>query len=139
MSAPKIDFPEYADPRLAPFWDRVRAGKVVMQRFTQCGYRRWPPGPRCSESLASGTAWDEAASTGTLVSYATYYRAFNKATEGEVPYTVAYVRLDDGPRIYGRLLPDASGAKCDAPVQAAFHEVAGIPYIGWQLQRPSDS
>jgi uncharacterized OB-fold protein len=136
MTAPTVDFPPFSDPALAPFWDGVRADKIVMQCCSDCGALRWAPAPRCPDCLSENFDWKEASQTGRLVSYATYRRAMNKATAGDVPYTVAYVALDDGPHIYGRLLPDAAGAKCDMRVRAVFHEIEpGLPFIGWELER----
>lgn len=139
MAADQIDFPELDDPALAPFWDGVREGRIVMQCCSACGYLRWPPGPRCPECLSDATEWKETAPAGRLVSHATYHRAMNAATAGAVPYTVAYVALDSGPRLYGRLLPDAAGARCDDRVRAVFHELApGVPFIGWELDPAAD-
>jgi uncharacterized OB-fold protein len=134
MTSPSERFPEIADPALAPFWDGVRAEKIVLQCCAQCGYMRWPPALRCPECLSANTEWKEAVPTGVLVSHATYRRALSADTAGAIPYTVALVRLDDGPQLYGRLQPGDNRAKAGAVVRATFEEIEpGIPFIAWRL------
>lgn len=131
-------FPERTNPALAPFWDGMLAGEIVMQHCTACGYLRWPPTKFCPECLSDHTEWQKTAPTGTLVSYATYHKAMNAASAGKVPYTIALVELDGGPKMYGKLLPDAAGAKVGARVRAVFIEAEpGVPYVAWELDKGS--
>jgi len=134
MTSLTESFPEIADPALAPFWEGVRAEKIILQSCSHCGYMRWPPASRCPECLSATAQWKEAAPTGTLISHATYHRALSADTATPIPYSVALVRLDDGPQLYGRLEPDDAGMKAGAAVRACFQEVEpGIPFIAWQL------
>lgn len=135
MTSLTESFPEIADPALAPFWDGVRAEKIILQSCGECGYMRWPPAPRCPECLSTTAQWKEAAPTGILMSHATYHRALSADTATAVPYSVALVRLDDGPQLYGRLEPHDAGAKAGAAVRACFQEIEpGVPFIAWRLE-----
>ncbi len=53
----------------------------------------------CPECLSLEWEWHQVQPTGTLLSYAVYHRAFDPAFQDEIPYTVGYVQLDDGPRM----------------------------------------
>jgi uncharacterized OB-fold protein len=130
-------FPDVNDPGTAPFWKGTRQGKLVVQACKKCGYLRWPPGPLCNECLSPDTEWKELSPTGRLWSYAVYHRAMNPRFKDQIPYTVALVELDDGPRMYGRLLGDASTVEVGAPVRAVFQEIdPGVTFIGWEIKGP---
>jgi len=131
-------FPDVNDPGTAPFWKGTQDGKVVLQACTKCGYLRWPPGPICNECLSPDTEWKEVAPTGTVWSYAVYHRAMNPRFKDQVPYTVALVELDDGPRMYGRLVGDTAHVAVGAPVRAVLQEVEpGVTVVNWELARDS--
>ena len=111
-------FPDVNDPSTAPFWKGTKDGKVVVQACTKCGYLRWPPGPLCNECLSSDSEWKEISPSGTLWSYAVYHRAMNPRFKDQIPYTVALVELDDGPRMYGRLVGEPAKIEPGMPVRA---------------------
>ncbi|HSZ40855.1 MAG TPA: OB-fold domain-containing protein [Trebonia sp.] len=124
--------PDLDDPLTAPFWAAAAQRKLVVQKCAECGYLRWPPGPLCPECQAEGAAWTEVRASGSLWSIATYHRALDPAFAGDVPYTVALVELDDGPRMYGRISGDPEKLVLDAPVRAAFTDAApGVTFVGW--------
>jgi hypothetical protein len=124
--------PDVDDPRTAPFWAATAEGRLVVQKCDNCGYLRWPPGPLCPECQALGGTWTEVRPTGTLWSVATYHRALDPAFAGQVPYTVALVELDDGPRMYGQISGEPESFELDTPVEAAFDEVApGVNLVAW--------
>ena len=73
-------------------------------------------------------------STGTLWSFAEYHRAFDPAFADDLPYTVALVELDDGPRMYGRLLGDPSTFAVGARVHAVFEPVTEeVTMVRWEI------
>jgi uncharacterized OB-fold protein len=124
--------PDVEDPLTAPFWAATAERKLMVQKCGHCGYLRWPPGPLCPECQRAGGDWTEVQPTGTLWSIATYHRALDPAFAGDVPYTVALVELDDGPRMYGRITGDPAALELDGPVRATFDDVApGVTFVGW--------
>jgi uncharacterized OB-fold protein len=124
--------PDVEDPLTAPFWAGTAERKLLVQKCAHCGYLRWPPGPLCPECQTEGGDWTEVRPSGTLWSIATYHRALDPAFAGDVPYTVALVELDDGPRMYGRIDGDPAELKLDGAVRATFDDVApGVTFVGW--------
>jgi hypothetical protein len=124
--------PDIDDPLTAPFWAAAAERRLVVQKCDRCGYLRWPPGPLCPECQAEASTWTEVRPAGRLWSIATYHRALSPAFKDDVPYSVALVELDDGPRIYGRISGDPDGLVLDGPVQATFTDVApGVTFVGW--------
>ena len=131
MSAEK-PMPDVEDPLTAPFWAGTAERKLLVQKCAHCGYLRWPPGPLCPECQTEGGDWTEVRPSGTLWSIATYHRALDPAFAGDVPYPVALVELDDGPRMYGRIDGDPAELKLDGAVRATFDDVApGVTFVGW--------
>lgn len=132
--------PDVNDPLTAPFWAASVKHKLVVQACGECGYLRWPPGPLCPECQAEGGAWTEVRPTGLLWSVATYHRALDPAFADEVPYSVALVELDDGPRMYGRISGNPQAFVLDAPVRATFDDVApGVTLVGWMPAGPEEA
>jgi uncharacterized OB-fold protein len=130
-------FPDVNDPGTAPFWKGAKDGKVIVQACKKCGYLRWPPGPLCNECLSDETEWREVRPTGTLWSYAIYHRAMNPRFKDQIPYTVALVELDDGPRMYGRLVNSAGKIEPGMPVRAVLQEAEpGITVVNWEIATP---
>lgn len=86
------------DPYLAEFRRRAREGGVPCQRCGSCGALRLPGARRCPECLSVEATWEVDAGTASIWSYAVYHRAFSAAFAPVVPYVVAVVELDSGPR-----------------------------------------
>jgi uncharacterized OB-fold protein len=100
------------DEQSAPYWEGLRARRVLVQACTACGRRRFPPTPGCPYCADPGIRWDEAPGTGTVYSFITVHRAFDPAFAADVPFDLATVDLDGGGRIVGRVSgPTAVGAR----------------------------
>ena len=80
-----------------------------MPRCDTCGYLQWPPAPVCSECLGGDFTWVDLAGTGVVWSVARYVRSMSPA-HPDVPYSVALVQLDDGPRMLARLQGETTAA-----------------------------
>ena len=53
--------------------------------------------------------------------------------QADVPYTIALVELEEGPRVYGRLFPASLVPTARAPLVAVFCEVEGRTLLGFQV------
>ena len=108
----------------ASFWQGLRDRRVVVQACPSCGARRFPPGPSCPWCGAPGARDEDCEGTGTVYSWITVRRPLDPAFADEVPYTLAAVDLDDGPRIVGRL-EDVAQPHIGMEVTARFHDHDG--------------
>jgi hypothetical protein len=133
---PEANLPDVNDPATAPFWAGAKDGKLVMQTCDKCGYVRWPPGPLCTECLSEDFTWKEIAPTGTLWSYAVYHRAMNPRFKDDIPYTVVLVELDDGPRMYGRLVPNTADIEPGTRMRAVFQDIGpDVKFVTWEIDK----
>jgi uncharacterized protein len=86
------------------YWEPLHERRIVLQRCTACARLRFPPMPACPYCGTLGRGEEsESTGLGAVYSYVRVHRALTPAMEGEVPYTVAVVQLDDGPRLLGRV------------------------------------
>ena len=85
------------------FWEGLREHRLLVQRCAACGRHRSPPLPACPDCGASGCVIEASRGGGYLYSWVVVHHAFSEAFEGDVPYTVAVVELDEGCRMLARL------------------------------------
>jgi hypothetical protein len=86
------------DQVAAPFHEALAAGHLTFQRC-DAGHAWLPPRSHCPRCLSAATGWERAGGGATLISWVVYHRAFHPAFEERLPYNVALVELDEGPRL----------------------------------------
>lgn len=97
-----------------PYLDGLAAGKLMFQRCRHCGHAWMPARSECPKCLSPDHEWIAASGAAKLVSWVVYHRAFNEAFRTRVPYTVAVVQLDEGPRMISNVIgADPSALKID--------------------------
>ena len=108
-----------------PYWDAAREHRLVVQKCNTCGEFWFPPSQRCAHCLSDDHAWTEVKGTGKVFSFVTYQRLYHKGWDGEVPYVVAVIELDEGPRMLSAVvgIPPEKVA-CDMAVKVVFDDVA---------------
>jgi len=81
--------------------------------------------PSCPWCAWPGFEAVESSGLGTVYSFVTVHVAFSPAAAELVPYTIATVELDDGPRLVGRAGP-TGGARIGDRVRPRF-----VDHPGW--------
>jgi uncharacterized OB-fold protein len=87
-----------------PFWDGCREGRLRLQRCGACSHLRYPIAPVCPACLSSDFAWFDVSGRGTVFSYIVFHQAYHPAFKAELPYNVALVQLDEGPRLFSNVV-----------------------------------
>ncbi len=112
--APRID------PEVRPYWDGAAAGRLVLPRCDDCGHVIWYPRPLCPSCGSTAVSWFEASGRGRVYSYTVNSRGEGVWREAS-PYVLAYVELDEGPRVLTNLVDVAIDAVAvDLAVTAVF-------------------
>jgi uncharacterized OB-fold protein len=109
-------------PATLPFWEGTRAGELRLQRCDSCGSHILYPRPRCPECGADALSWVRATGHARLYSYVISHLAA-PGWVGEVPYVIAVVELEEGPRMMSNLLgvpPDPHSLPLDMPLEVVF-------------------
>src|ERR1700679_854790 len=87
------------DPDTAGFWAGTTEGKLILERCQECQEVIWYPRggfcPACGKMSATPF---EAAGTGTVYTFTVVHRALAEYA-GATPFVIAYVELDEGPRV----------------------------------------
>jgi uncharacterized protein len=123
--APAAFMPNVEDPVSGRFWREAAAGRLSFQVCAACGYTRWPPAPVCPECLSGGGEWKPVAGGGSVWSFAVYERAYHPDFADKIPYVVALIELDAGPRLISNLVAiEPERVHCGLRVCAVF-EPAG--------------
>lgn len=90
--------PRLHEPDTAPFWRATKSGEFTYQQCDGCGTVVWHPRAHCTGCLDGKLAWKTSAGLGEIYSYSIIRQSYHPFFRNKVPYVVAYVDLDEGPR-----------------------------------------
>jgi uncharacterized protein len=122
--------PEYNKPIPVPsaesqaYWDGLRDRKLLMPRCDACGNYWFPPSLLCPHCNATNWTWTSTSGRGRIFSYVVYHRIYHPGFADEVPYAVAVIELDEGPRMVSNVIgiaPDKLA--CDLRVQVVYQPI----------------
>jgi uncharacterized protein len=91
-------------PDDAPYWRALTESVLLIQRCTDCGTVRHPPRPRCGHCASARHAWEAASGFGTVYSFTIVRHPANPELAESVPYVVALIELDEGPRLVSNVV-----------------------------------
>ncbi len=83
------------DPDHLEFLQAASEGRFVLQRCSDCGHLRYPPGPACPICQSLDSEWSDASGKGTIYSYEIVMHPIHPAFRERTPYVVALVELDE--------------------------------------------
>ena len=112
------------------FWDGCRAGELRMQRCSACGHLRYPISPICPECLSDRAEWEDLSGRGTVFSFCVFRHAYNEAWRERLPYNVALIQLEEGPRMLSNVhgvSPDEIKVGLDVKVAFEVEQGFAIP------------
>lgn len=107
-----------------PFWAAAAEGRLVIPRCRGCSGAIWYPRPFCPDCHGDDLEWVETSGAGAVYSFTVTRRghADNPAYQDAPPYVLAYVELDEGPRILTNVVGSEPGTvRCGSRVNAVFH------------------
>jgi uncharacterized OB-fold protein len=107
-----------------PYWEALRDRRLMMPRCDDCGHSWFPPSFLCPKCNASKWTWTQVTGKGRIFSYVVYHRVYHPAFANEVPYAVAVIELDEGPRVYSNVIgmsPDKLA--CDMKVEVVYEPI----------------
>jgi uncharacterized OB-fold protein len=113
-------------PESRPFWAAARERRLVIPKCRSCGATWFPPTLACPSCGAADREWIEVSGRGTVFSFVVMHRVYHPAFAGKVPYVVAVIELEEGPRLLSNLVGISPGeVRCDMPVRVTFDERRG--------------
>ena len=105
------------------FWEGAERGEFMVKFCEACGKAHHYPRAICPHCFSDRTVWRKGSGRGTVYSWTVFRRA-------PEPYVVAYVELEEGPRILTNLLGfDHDRIAIGDPVKVVFIPTAGGPPV----------
>lgn len=105
----------------APFWDGCQRDEFLIQRCSECGSFRWPPGPMCFNCQSTEADWVAASGHGHVYSWVVVTYPVHTVLNDQVPYVVALVELEEGIRVIGNVTGcEVTAIRADMKVQLYF-------------------
>lgn len=102
------------------FFDAARKGKLVLPVCTACRSPSWPPRKRCP-ACGEAMAWAEASGRGAVHTFTIVRQNPEPCFAARVPYAVAMIDLDEGPRIMSNVIGcDVDAIRVGMPVLVTF-------------------
>ena len=87
-----------------PFWESCRAGRLSLQLCKACSHLRYPISAFCPNCLSAEFDWAAVSGRGTVFSYIVFHQAYHPGFKEDLPYNVALVQLEEGPRMYSNIV-----------------------------------
>jgi uncharacterized protein len=107
-----------------PFWRAAREHKLAVIHCRDCGKRFFYPRALCPHCHSAAVEWMTASGRGTIYSFTVARRPAGPAFKGDVPYVVALVELEEGPRLMTNIVTtDVNGVRIGQKVKAMFDDV----------------
>lgn len=91
-------------PWSTAFWEGTKNGKLLIQHCKNCDSNIFYPRKFCPECWSENLDWIEATGKATIYSYSTAYDMVEPRFWEDLPYTLAYVDLDEGVRMATRII-----------------------------------
>lgn len=108
------------------YWEKAQAHELWLRRCNACEHAYFYPRDFCPDCGSRDVSWVQASGKGTLHTFAIVHRAPVPAFRDHVPFVVAMVDLEEGPRIPTNLVdvePDPAHIHVGMPVEVAFADL----------------
>jgi uncharacterized OB-fold protein len=103
----------------AEYWEATAEGRLLLKRCDACGHVIWYPRAICPDCHSTDTSWFEASGNGVVYSF-TVNRRGDGPWKQSSPYVLAYVELDEGPRVMTNIVD------CDVDTVAIGQRVTAV-------------
>lgn len=112
-------------PETQEFWDSVKRHQMALQQCQACNDFYFYPRPFCPKCHSRDVQWVPVSGRGRLETYVINHRPA-PGFEGDAPYVIAIVTLDEGPRLMTNLIdvePTPEALPADLPLEVVYDDV----------------
>lgn len=124
-------------PESRAYWAAAAEGRLLLSECDDCGLVYHYPRALCPDCFSENVDWREATGTGEVYSYSTA-RTMSGWPDDDLPLVVAYVELDEGPRVMTNVTADPETVEVGTRVAVRYvdteEEDVAIPVF-----RPTES
>ncbi len=116
------------DELTEPFFAAGEEGRLLLATCAACGEMRLPTSPTCPICLGEGFEWNEVSGRGTVYTFAVMHQRYHPAWEPDLPYNIAVVELDEGPRMPANIVGvENEEIVVGMPVEVAWEREGDAP------------
>lgn len=120
-------------PLTEPFWAAARRGELLLQRCRKCGHHQHYPRVLCTRCWHREHEWVPSSGRGRVWTFTVVHRPGHPAWDTEVPYVLAIVELDEGPRLLTNVIGiEPAEVTVDLRVTARFAEDEDAPLVQFE-------
>lgn len=117
----------------APYWEAAREGRLDIPLCGDCGKHHFYPRAICPYCHSDNLSFDTVSGRGEVHTFTIARRPAGPAFADDVPYVVALIELEEGPRMMSRIQTDDPekvriGAKVEVTFVKGSDEVT-FPYF----------
>ena len=106
------------------FFEACARHELYLQKCASCGTVRFYPRALCPSCASSKTETVRASGRGRVYTFTVTHQNQAPGFRDELPYVMAYVELDEGPRILTNIInTPPSEVKIDLPVEVVFEDI----------------
>jgi uncharacterized protein len=110
-------------PESLPFWEGAKNHQLMIQKCLDCGHHWFPPSTVCTGCGSRNIEWVASSGKGTVFSFVVFHKLYHKGWDGEIPYAVAIIELEEGARMLSNVIGvPVEDVKCDIPVEVVFED-----------------
>lgn len=127
------------DERSRPWWEAIKRHEVLLQSCRSCGHVVFPPATNCPNCQAANLEWLPASGRGVIWSWAVFHKSYFLSFAADIPYAVAIVELEEGPRVWTQIIDvQNSDLSIGLAVQAVFDDVTDdVTLLKFKLAQPA--
>jgi uncharacterized OB-fold protein len=116
-----------------PYWSGLAEGELRYQRCDACRNAWLPPREQCPRCLSDQWRWTPSAGLGRIISWVVYRQSMHPAFADRLPYNVAIVELDEGPRLMTNIDADEHELAIERRVQLSVSPERGFALARFAL------
>ena len=113
------------------FWQATKDKRLIYQQCADSGKVVFYPRRHGPDGLGHNLVWMESAGEGTVYTYSIVRQSYHPFFRSMVPYAVAWVDLDEGPRLVSNVvgIEDPSAVRIGMRVKVRWeeHEALCLP------------
>lgn len=87
-----------------PYWNAARESRLLIRKCKACAALHFMSRYLCPICWSENLEWIESKGTGSIHSFSIIHRAPAPAFAKRVPYVIALIELDEGPRMVANVL-----------------------------------
>jgi len=110
-------------PESLPYWQEAREHRLALPKCEDCQKFWFPPSRTCPHCLSTNFSFQNVSGKGKIFSFVTFHRVYRPAFTNDVPYVVALIELEEGPRLLSNVMGVTHDqVKCEMRVEVVFDD-----------------